>query len=225
MMEAQEITERALTVPEQAKGLMIKSHEDYARAGEMLLVIKDLRKEIDATFDPIIKKAHEAHKEAVAQKKKVDAPLVEAEGIIKPRIAAWNAEQERLRREEEARLREIARKQEEERLLMEAIAAEEEAKANGATNEEAAQEAAAIIAEPVYVAPVVVQKAVPKVSGIAMQQRWKFRIVNAALIPREYMTIDEQKIGAVVRALKDQTRIPGIEVYPEDIVMAGRRAV
>jgi len=222
-MEAQEITERALTVPEQAKGIVIKSHDDYARAGEMLLVIKDLRKEIDATFDPIIKKAHEAHKEAVAQKKKVDAPLVEAEGIIKPRISAWNTEQERLRREEEARLREIARKQEEERLLMEAIAAEEEAKANGATKEEAAQESAAIMAEPVYVAPVVVPRMVPKVAGIAMKQVWKFRIVNPAIIPREYMAVDEQKIGAVVRALKDQTRIAGVEAYPEDTVAAGRR--
>jgi len=222
-MEAQEITERALTVPEQAKGIVIKSHDDYARAGEMLLVIKDLRKEIDATFDPIIKKAHEAHKEAVAQKKKVDAPLVEAEGIIKPRISAWNTEQERLRREEEARLREIARKQEEERLLMEAIAAEEEAKANGATKEEAAQESAAIMAEPVYVAPVVVPRMVPKVAGIAMKQVWKFRIVNPAIIPREYMAVDEQKIGAVVRALKDQTRIAGVEAYPEDAVAAGRR--
>jgi hypothetical protein len=180
----------------------------------MLLVIKDLRKEIDATFDPIIKKAHEAHKEAVAQKKKVDAPLVEAEGIIKPRIAAWNAEQERLRREEEARLREIARKEEEERQLLAAIDAEQSGDM---------EESAAIMAEPVYVAPVVIPKTVPKVAGIAMKQVWKFRIVNASIVPREYMTIDEQKIGAVVRALKDQTRIPGIEAYPEDTVAAGRR--
>ena len=111
-MEAKEITERALTVPEKAKAIIIQSNDDFIKAGEILTVIKSLRKEIDATFDPIIKKQLEAHREAIAQKKKVDAPLIEAEGIIKPRMAAWNTEQERIRREEEDRLREIARKQE-----------------------------------------------------------------------------------------------------------------
>ena len=214
-MDKQEITERALTVPDQARAVEIRSNEDYVKAGEILLVIKDLRKQIDETFDPIIKKAHEAHKEAVAQKKKVDAPLVEAEGIIKPRIAAWNAEQERIRREEEARLREQARKEEEERRLQEAILAEQ----NGQT--EAAEE---IMAAPVQPPPVVVPKTVPKVSGVSMVKQWKFRVVNPALIPREYMVPDETKIGGVVRALKDQAHIPGVEVYSVESVSAGRRA-
>jgi hypothetical protein len=38
------------------------------------------------------------------------------------------------------------------------------------------------------------------------------------------MTIDEQKIGAVVRAMKDQAKIPGVEVFSEDVVAAGRRS-
>jgi hypothetical protein len=213
-MEANEIQERALTVPEQAKAIIIITNEDYTRAGEILLTIKDIRKEIDATFDPIIKKAHEAHKEAVAQKKKIDAPLIEAEGIIKPRISDYLAEQERIRRAEENRLREIARKEEEERQLMEAIAAEQA----GET-----EEAAAIINEPVYVAPVVVPKSVPKIQGVSTQKRWTFRVVDPSKVPREYLAVDEQKIGAVVRALKDQCKINGVEVYSEDIVTAGRR--
>ncbi|MFA6290154.1 MAG: hypothetical protein WC637_00155 [Victivallales bacterium] len=214
-MDQNEITERALTVPEQAKAIMIRTNDDYVRAGEILLVIKDLRKEIDSFFDPICKKAFEAHKEAVAQKKRADAPLVEAEGIIKPRISAWNAEQEKIRQAEEMRLREIARKEEEERRLQEAIQAE----AFGQK-----EEAAAILDEKPQVAPVIVPKSVPKVQGISTQKRWTFRISNPALIPREYLTIDEQKIGAVVRALKDQAKIPGVEVYSEDVISAGRRA-
>jgi seryl-tRNA synthetase len=222
--EQRQVAERALTIPEQARSIEITSNEDYTRAGELLLIIKDLRKQIDSTFDPIIKKQHEAHKEAVAQKKKVDAPLVEAEGIIKPRIASWNAEQERIRREEEARLREIARKEEEERRLAEALAAEEEAKRNGASREEAAAEVETILNEPVYVAPVIVPKSTPRVQGISTVTRWKFRVVNPTVVPREYLVVDEQKIGGVVRAMKDATNIPGIEVYSEDSISAGRRA-
>lgn len=214
-MNQQEITERALTVPDQARAVEIKSNDDFVRAGEILLVIKDLRKQIDETFDPIIKKQHEAHKEAVAQKKKVDAPLVEAENIIKPRIAAWSAEQERIRREEEARLRKIAQKEDEDRRLHDAILAEE-------TGDKAMSEE--ILSAPAQSATVVVPKSVPKVAGVNMVKQWKFRIVNPAMIPREYLTPDEIKIGGVVRALKDQAHIPGVEVYSVDNVSAGRRA-
>jgi hypothetical protein len=69
-----------------------------------------------------------------------------------------------------------------------------------------------------------VQKTVPKVVGISTTKQWKFRITNAALIPKEYMVPDEVKIGGVVRALKDQCHIAGIEVYSVDSISAGRRA-
>lgn len=213
-MDTKEITERALTVPEKAKAIIIKSNDDFTKAGEVLTVIKSLRKEIDATFDPIITKAHEAHKEAIAQKKKVDAPLIEAEGIIKPRMAAWNAEQERLRREEEDRLREIARKQEEERRLKEAVAAEQ------AGNKE---EAEAIIEAPIETPPVVVQKTTPKVAGVSFSKQWKFRITDPNKIPRQYLKVDEVAIGGVVRSLKGATNIPGVEVFSVDNV-SGRAA-
>jgi len=62
------------------------------------------------------------------------------------------------------------------------------------------------------------------VQGISTTKRWSFRITNPALVPREYLTVDEQKIGAVVRALKDQAKIPGVEVFSEDTISAGRRA-
>ena len=213
-MEAKEITERALTVPEKAKAIIIKSNDDFLKAGEILTVIKSLRKEIDTTFDPIITKAHEAHKEAIAQKKKVDAPLIEAEGIIKPRMAAWNTEQERIRREEEDRLREIARKQEEERRLKEAVAAEQ------AGNKE---EAEAIIEAPIEAPPVVVQKTTPKVAGVSFRKKWTFRVTDPLKVPREYLTVDEVKIGGVVRAMEGKINIPGVEVYSEDVV-SGRAA-
>lgn len=213
-MEAKEITERALTVPDQARAAVIQSNDDYVKAGAILVVIKDLRKQIDSFFDPIIKKQYEAHKEAVAQKKRADAPLVEAEGIIKPRLAAWNAEQERLRKEEEERLQEIARKEEEERRLKEAILAEQFGDK---------EEAEAIINTPIQAPPVVAPKTVPKVAGVSFTKQWKFRIKDPLKVPREYLAVDEVKIGQVVRALKDQTNIPGVEVFSIDGV-SGRAA-
>lgn len=212
--ETEMVSQKALTVPEQARAVKVVDAETYAQAGEILITIKGLRKEIGSAFDPIIKKAHEAHKEAKAQKDKAEAPLIEAENIIKPALAAYDRQQERIRREEEERQREIARKAEEDRRIREAEQAEKEGRN---------QEAQAIIEEPVYVPPVVIEKTTPKVQGISMQKIWKFRIVNPALIPREYMVPDQVKIGGVVRATKGSVQIPGVEIYSEDIVKAGAR--
>jgi transcriptional regulator of heat shock response len=216
--EAEEVSTQALTIPEKANAITITSAEDYIKAGEFWKAIKELRDKVAKTFDPIIKKAHEAHKEAVAKKKEVDAPLEGAQKTVKGIMEIYDREQERIRQAEQRRLEEIARREEEERRLAEAIAAEEAMKAQGMTKEEAAKEATAIIEEPVSVAPVVVAKAVPKMQGGPVYRTiWKYRIKDVNKIPRDYMIPDEVKIGQLVRALKKQTNIPGIEVYEERV--------
>jgi hypothetical protein len=212
--EAIEISTKALTIPDKAKQIQITDDDTYRAAGEILLQIKDLRRQVDEAFDPIISKAHEAHREALAQKKRADAPLVEAEGIIKPRIAAYINEINRKRAEEEARLREEARKAEEERRLIEAIKAEESGQV---------EKAEEILAAPVEIAKVRPITEAPKVAGISVQKRWTYRIIDGTLIPREYLTPDHSKIGMIVREGKGETTIPGIEVFSEDTVAAGRR--
>lgn len=212
--ETKDIETRALSVPEQAKLAHIIDNQTYERAAGILLTIKDIRKEIDATFDPIVKKAHEAHKEAVAQKKRVEAPLVEAEGILKPRIAAFHAEQERKRQQEENRLREEGRKREEEERLQAAIQAEQDG---------VHEEVEAILESPQFIPAAVVPSSTPKVAGISMRKVWKFRIVNPVAIPRQYLIPDEKAIGSVVRSLGERAKIPGIEIYFETNTAAGRR--
>jgi len=212
-MNQTELTERALTVPEQANALIVTTSEQYEAAAEMLLNIKSLQKEINETFDPICKKAFDAHKEAVAQKKKVEAPLIEAERIIKPKMADYIAEQDRIKRAEEERLRAIAQKEEEDRRIAEA----EQAAAEGKH-----EEAEAIISEEVYVAPVVVQKTTPNVSGISYRETWDYEIVDMSKIPREYWILDKVKISGVVRSMKGATNIPGVRVFSNKTVAAGR---
>lgn len=211
-----EVETKALTVVDQAKTVKITSAESYTVAGNLWKSIKDMMKEVSDTFDPIISKANLAHKEALAQKAKFYTPLEAAYRSVKGLMSSWDAEQEKIRLAEQRRLEEIARKAEEERLLQEAIAAEEEARRNGATIEEAKQESAAILSETVYVPPVILPKETPKMAGGPIYRRiTKFRIVNEALIPRQYLCVDEVKIGGVVRALKFQANIPGVEVYEE----------
>ena len=216
LVETTEVENKALSIMDQAKAVKIVDAGSYTVAGLLWKSIKDMMKEVADTFDPIIEKAHASHKEALAQKAKFYAPLEAAYRSIKGLMSTYDAEQERIRLAEQRRLDEIARKAEEERLLQEAIAAEEEARRNGATKEEAAQEAEAVIAAPVYVAPVIIPKATPKLAGGPVYRTiWKFRITDAAKIPRQYLVPDEVKIGQIVRALKRESNIPGIEPYEE----------
>lgn len=194
-----------------AQELMINSPGSYTDAGTFLRLIKTRRAKIADTFNEPINAAHRAHKAMLAAKQEHDKPAADAERIVKNKMGAYQAEEERKRRVEENRLREIARKEEEDRRLAEAAWLEAQGR-----KEQAEQ----VISAPVPTPTVVVPSQVPKAEGISTRKVWKYRIVDAALIPREYLIPDEKKIGAHARSMCKAAHIPGIEFYSEDSVAA-----
>jgi hypothetical protein len=218
--EVDVIRREVMSIPDQAKAIMVIDAESMGRANQCFLIIKGLRKKIGETFDPIISKAFAAHKEAVAQRKKVEEPLVVAENWLNGQMTAYHQEQERIRRAEEDRLRKIAieaemkrREEEEARKMAEAQALED-----AGAKEEAEQlvnEAIQLKEEPVIVE--VAPPTTPKVemNGATVVTNWKFEITNESMIPREYMTPDLVKIGSMVRGSKGKTIIPGVRNIPE----------
>ncbi len=86
--------------------------------------------------------------------------------------------------------------------------------------EEALEEAAA---EGSLVRIEAASKQVSVPEGIQTRVTWKFR-VDESKLPMEYMMVDEEKIDAVVRVLKGDTDIPGVEAYPDTtIAVVGKR--
>jgi len=212
----QEVNALALSVPKQAHLItVIQNNDDYNRAGQILLTIKDIRKKIENTFKPIKQKMDAAKKEVLDQEKLADKPLAEAEAWIKPLIAQFNIEQEKIRKAEEDRLQAIAQKEAVERRLAEAIKLEKEGDMNAVND---------LLEAPIQAAPVIVERTVPKVAGISMRENWKFRIVDEKKIPREFLKADEVKIGGYVRSMKSAGNISGVEIYNEATVGAGRRS-
>lgn len=58
-----------------------------------------------------------------------------------------------------------------------------------------------------------IAKTMRAVSGTAtIREVWKYRVVDADAVPKEYLMLDHQKIGKVVAA--GIRNIPGIEIYP-----------
>src|ERR1035437_6949283 len=106
--EVKEIEQSTALSLSKAQAFTIVTREHYELGAAELRLIAGLKKQIDATFDPIIKAAFAAHKIAVGEKKKHEAPLLEAETFLRRKMVGYDQEQERLRREEEARLQKIA---------------------------------------------------------------------------------------------------------------------
>ena len=209
IVETTEVETKALSIVDQAKAVKVVDAETYLKAGALWGNIKDMIAEVKAAFDPICDAAFKAHKAATKKRAEFLDPLEAVYKSIKGLMSDYDAAQERIRLAEQRRLEELERKAEEERRLAEAITAE-------ALGQK--EEATAILEEPVSVAPVVVPKAVPKITGGPVYQtRWDFEIVNVNLIPREYMTPDLVKVRGIVTALKEQAHIPGVRCFSKRV--------
>jgi hypothetical protein len=219
-VEVAELEVRALAWPDRARAIVIADDATFVSAGDLLGEIKSLRKEIDATFDPIISKQYEAHREAIGQKKRHETPLIDAEAIIKRSLGTYREEQERERREEQARLQEEARRREEDVLLAAALEAERDGDAAAAEE---------IISTPVAPPPVSVAPPTPKVAGVQFREVWTFGVMSLAGLVKHVaahpedinlLTPNMPAIRQLVNSRKSACRIPGVKVWVEQQVAA-----
>jgi hypothetical protein len=153
------------------------------------------------------------------------------------RIAAENAariERERIEaecrakaEEERQKLAELKRQAEEAAKAQEApltglaaFVAEEEAAALQAEIEAARLATENAIRETAMAPRQVVVQAPPKVTaaGTSFRSVWKFKVLDLALVPREYLILNEQMVGALARSTKGAMAIPGIEIYEEKTI-------
>ncbi len=219
MSDIKVLEKKAMDLPGQAKTIKVTDQASLTRANNALLYIKDLRKEIRSTFEPIATKQYAAYKETKKQWKKHQDPLDEAKDYLDPQVGDYLAEQKRIRIEaEEKAIKEKAeaeRKQKEleEKKLQEALAAEE------AGNKEKAERILEEIPVPVQplVSPAPIRK--PQTEGIHEREYWKWEVVDITKVPREYLRVDERKVKLEVDALKKETNIPGIRVFTKSIIV------
>lgn len=221
--ERTDIEAKALSLPEMARALVIKDQAGFERGGQVLKDIKAMRSEINDTFDPIIKKAHEAHKEAVAKKKQIEAPLLEAEGIVKNGLAAYHEEQERIRLEAQRKAEEEAKKVAEEEQLAAALAAE---------NDGCKEEAEAIINSPIALVRPIVPKAPTAAPGVSFRQNYSAEVIDLRALLRAIAEgkVPIQAIEANMTFLNQQARslqtafnFPGVRLIKTTNVAGAKR--
>lgn len=218
MSTIEHLDSQSLSIVERAKIVIIRNNSQYLEACELVKTIKALRAEVNATFDPIVAKAYSAHKESVAQKKKHDTPLALAEDMVKTRMAAWLAEQERLRREEELRLQKQAQEEEERRQLENAVILDE----LGET-----AEANRLLEETAKAAPIVLPKFTPKVNGISMTARYSAEVTNlmelvqavaSGRAPIQCLEANQVFLNRQAVAMRQALSYPGVRLKVESSV-------
>lgn len=220
---ALDLETRALSWPDQARQLPVTTDEHYQLAGAKLLDIKALRKEIADTFDPIISKAHAAHKAACDEKRRHDAPLSDAESILKQGMLGYQQAQQRKAAEERARREAEQRRAEEELRLAEATALEEAGEP---------EQAAAVLVAPSIAPPVVVAPPVPQVKGISTKTTFKgilenkaalVKAIAAGTVPLAAVDVNNAVLQGQARMLGTELAWPGVRVVAEQSLAAGRR--
>jgi len=201
----------------------ITNSEEYQGSAENLRKIKSKAKELDGLRKSLTKPIDESKKRIMELFKEPFEYLTRAESHVKKAMIGWQADQEKVRQAEQARLAEIQRKEAEK--LQQQAAKEaarvgslktDAAKANAAAKAEALKAKAEVVSN----MTTTVESKIQEVSGISTRKMWKFEITDVNKIPREYMIPDEKYIGQIVRASAGKKEIPGIRVYSENMILS-----
>jgi hypothetical protein len=206
---------RGVQIIEQSKAMTVTDDTTMAGAGEMLLSIKTITKNLETEFADPVKKAHEAHKSMVSLRDRAKAPFEEAEKILKKLIGDYLTAVEKKRLEESERIRKEAEAQAE----ADRIAKAEEQMDKG--DLKACEKTLEAPLAPVVAAPVTPEP--PKMAGVSSRDEVKFEITDPNAIPRNLCCPDEKKIRNFTKAMGASAVIPGVRIWVEKSV-SGRVA-
>jgi hypothetical protein len=218
-----------------ARGLVVNDRQSCENASLLLRSIKTLRGQVQTWFAPHLDAAMETKRKAEAARKgladeqaRMEAPLIDAEGVLKRSLLEWEAQEEKARLAEEARLQADAQRQAEAVTLAAAAAMEREAVETG--NAEMLAEAQDILEQPIEAPVVVVAKQVPKVQGVTYRDNWKAHpevnvkalaaAVAAGTAPVTFLTVNMTAINQFARATHGAQPVPGVRFFKDRTIAA-----
>jgi len=179
---------------------------------------------VEEFFEPFVSMAYKLHKSLCSRRAELLAPLQKVDTAKADAIRDFKAAQDRLREAEERRLADERRREDEARAAAEAAQLEAQGEP---------EMAAAVLQEAIAApAPVVTLPDTTAASGAKFRRRWAWKYAGGPraiagtppalvqrtlqLIPREFLCVDEAKVGAYVRSMKTSARIPGIDIFYVD---------
>ena len=239
VIATQEAT-KAVQLAGKFTNIVIANDDQYEMSALDLKGVKLKSRELDELRMSMTRPLDDSKKRIMEFFKRPLDALAQAEALIKSAMLVWQRKQEAIRQAEENRLREIqhqaeeklrqeaeAKRAEEQELndqAMEAILkgnqSEAESLIRKAENAGRVAEANVQTAGALASAAPFVESTLTKPSGISTRQVWGFRVVDESLVPREFLMVDEKKLGQYARAMKAGAKVAGIEFSAKDIIAA-----
>jgi len=196
-----------------AQAYAITTDLQYAGTADRLKDVKRVLGELDTARKKVTKPLDEAKKALMDLFKPAIERLETAERFYKNKMMDYQRELDRKAAAAQALLDEQARK---DRAKLEARAEKAASKGDTDKADDLQAQAATVVAP-------VVEAAKPKVAGVNTVTRWKFRIKDDKLIPREYLIPNEKVLQALATSSKGSLAIPGVEFYSETDINASRK--
>lgn len=201
-----------ILLAEKSKALEIKDEYGVVHARTFLRDAKVWYDKVDSLLGDAVKAAHNLHKSLTSKRAELIAPVQIEEKAVRARLSAYLERVELERLNEQRRLQaEAQAKADAEMKAQQALADEAAALAEEHTGEEIKPEIVATI-----IAPAVKLEA-PKVAGVSARKVWTFEITDAALIPREFLMVDEQKLAKYATAMRDSAKCAGVRFYEKTV--------
>jgi|LSQX01.2.fsa_nt_gb hypothetical protein len=197
--EVVEVVTQARTIADEAFELAIVDEATNNRALNMLATARKYTKSIDALKKRWLDPLNDQIKLIRADFDRMAAPAKEADQILARKTADYRSKVQEAARKEQERLRLLAERRQ----------------------EKAAARAEARGVEPPPVMPIIPTVAAPaktiQVEGakVTFRKQTHFEVVDPAQVPREYLSVDEKKVGAAVRAgiATPDNPIPGVRIW------------
>lgn len=208
--QAKSEVNQAIGMYDRAQSLTIVTVEDYSNAGAFLHTIKNRAKEIDTLRMSMTRPLDDAKAKIMSFFRPATDKLNDAATIISRTMITWETEQERIRKEAQAKAEEAARKRSEDENI--ALAAELERSGDTELAEQ-------VLTSQVEVAPVKIASSVPRTATAFSRETWSGEVTNLMELvkaiaegkaPISLVQANMVAINGVARSLKSSMKYPGI---------------
>ncbi len=189
---------QAREIEETAKSLVVDA-AGVVKATEILSTIATVKKKAEEQRKILVQPLQQKEKEINQAFKEALAPLVTADTVLRGKIQDYHAYQEKLRLEEEERLRKLAEK-EQKRL-------EKKAEKRGETPPPPM---------PIPIVPQVAKTVKTEAGSASIKTYWTWELVDINKVPREYMELNEKAVNMAVKM--GIREIPGIRIFQTQTV-------
>jgi len=211
------------------QSIVIGTPADREKVSNTIRDVRYIKSRVTNFFKDMKENAHKTWKSICSLEKSYTDKCDIFEKAANTAILIFDEAEEKKRRAEEKRLQDIENEKaqkERDKLLADAEAAKklaEDAEDSSPLIDRAQllkeAESNELIAAQIEPPKIHVASIVTKQQGESVRVIWKARVINAALVPRAYLMVNETALDKQAKATQNTLPVPGVEFYEDKIIV------